>query len=138
MPVVKMNSIQSVEVDGVDIGSLASADKVIDFEQIQSAVVEWHDRERAAMQAVFAGELQRTAAEFNGKGLELQQQAHEQIDALTARATKAEADNGNLRQSLANYMLATDGGKAAMQEFRAMALAASIAAQQAELDRMNG
>lgn len=136
MAAVKMNSVQSIEIDGVDVGSLASADKVLTFEQVQSAVVEWHDRERAAMQQVFSGELQRTAEEFNSKGLELQRQAQEQIDALTTRANTAEADNGNLRQSLANYMLATDGGKAAMREFRVMALSASIAAQQAELDRL--
>ena len=138
MPVVKMNSIQSVEVDGVDIGSLASAGKLLSFEAIQSAVVEWHDRERAAMQQVFSDDLRRTAAEFNDKGLEMQRQAQEQIDALTVRASKAEADNANLRQSLANYMLATDGGQAAMKEFRKMALIASIAAQQAELAKMVG
>jgi hypothetical protein len=145
MAVVKINSIQSVEVDGVDIGSLASADKLLTFEQIQEAVVEWSDRERAAMQAVFSKELQRTAEDLNAKGLELQQQAQEQIDGLTTRAETAEAtgakhaaDNANLRQSLANYMLATDGGQAALKEFKSMALAASIAAQQSELDRLNG
>lgn len=54
------------------------------------------------------------------------------------RAKQYAQDNANLRQSLANYMLATDGGQAAIKEFRVMALSASIAAQQAELDRLNG
>jgi uncharacterized small protein (DUF1192 family) len=59
-------------------------------------------------------------------------------DAATSIAEANQRDNANLRQSLANYMLSTDGGQAALKEFKAMALAASIAAQQAELDRLNG
>ena len=59
-------------------------------------------------------------------------------DAATAVAESNQRDNVNLRQSLANYMLSTDGGQAALKEFTLMALSASIAAQQAELDRLNG
>ena len=103
MSVVKMNSIQSIEVDGVDVGSLASADKVLGFEQIQAAVVEWHDRERAAMQQVFSGELQRTAEAFNAKGLELQAQAQEQIDALTTRLQQSEAIRDALMKGIQGF-----------------------------------
>ena len=59
-------------------------------------------------------------------------------DAAIAIAEANQRDNANLRQSLANYLLSTDGGQAALNEFKAMALSASIAAQQAELDRLNG
>ena len=59
-------------------------------------------------------------------------------DAANAIAEANQRDNGNLRQSLANYMLSTDGGQAALKEFRLLALSASIAAQQAELAKMVG
>lgn len=103
MAVVRMNSIQSVEVDGVDVGSLASADKVLTFEQIQAAVVEWHDRERSAMQQMFSEELQRTAEECNVKGLELQRQAQEQIDALTTRLQQSEALRDALMKGIQGF-----------------------------------
>jgi uncharacterized small protein (DUF1192 family) len=64
--------------------------------------------------------------------------AHSARDAANAITEANQRDNANLRQSLASYMLSTDGGQAALKEFKAMALSASIAAQQAELDRLNG
>ena len=65
-------------------------------------------------------------------------QAIAERDAANAISEANQRDNANLRQSLANYMLSTDGGRAALKDFKALALSASIAAQQAELDRLNG
>jgi 3-deoxy-D-manno-octulosonate 8-phosphate phosphatase KdsC-like HAD superfamily phosphatase len=64
--------------------------------------------------------------------------ANAATDVAYAIAEANQRDNANLRQSLANYMLSTDGGQAALREFKALALSASIAAQQAELAKMVG
>jgi len=55
---------------------------------------------------------------------------------VVRQAEAVERDNAALRQSLANYMLGTDGGQAAMREFKRVALLAAIAAQQAELAKL--
>lgn len=54
-------------------------------------------------------------------------------DAEKSRADAMAADNTALRDSLASYLLKTDGGQAAMREFRKMILTSNIQASQAEL-----
>ena len=69
----------------------------------------------------------------------------EQITALTAerdseksRADAVTVDNAALRESLAGYLLNTDGGQAVLREFERMTLTSNIAAFQARLANLQG
>lgn len=69
----------------------------------------------------------------------------EQITALTAerdseksRADAVTVDNAALRESLAGYLLKTDGGQAVLREFERMTLTSNIAAFQARLANLQG
>jgi len=63
-------------------------------------------------------------------------QATAALNEANAKAEAYEKDNSALRQSLANYMLSTDGGQAALREFAVMALDSQIAALNAERQRI--
>jgi hypothetical protein len=76
---IQMVSIQSVLVDGVDVGSLASAIAACAPEDLQAAVVAWHDRIRAQLQkelddarTSFSNALKATDTDFTARTQELQ------------------------------------------------------------------
>lgn len=113
---------------------------------------EQHDAAMLALRAELSDSLSLKQAEIdhltqqvaNAKQIAAADVA-DQLAALTAerdteksRADSVAVDNAALRESLAGYLLKTDGGQAAMREFRKMILVSNITSSQAELASLQG
>lgn len=138
MPNVKMNSIQSVKIDGVDVGSLATADKVLTCEEVQEAVVEWHDREKVAAIDIVAKDFEEVVGKVRVELAELKRTSDETIGQLQTMNAMLQNDLLATRKAVASFLGGTSDGKEAQKLYKKILLESQIAKWQNELDDLEG
>lgn len=134
---IRINSIQSVMVDGVDVGSLATADSMLTFEELQEAVVEWHDRVKgeavAAIQLELGAEIDRLHTSIS----ELGESSLIVISRLETENTKLKQDLQATRKVVAAFMESTADGKEIKKLYKQILLESQIEKWQNELNSLD-